>query len=447
MDTERSSSTNSNTSRDQELLPCNSKLDPEKAPLEDDLPPVDGGFHAWMFLAASTMIEALVWGFAFSFGVFESYYRDSDLLKGSHMVAIIGTCATGVAYLSCPVVIVIMILLPRYARWFSTAGCILMCLSLAMGSFSTNTTHLVLSQGVGFGIGGCIAYSPSIMFMSEWFDKRRGLAFGMVWAGSGVSGILFPLVLGKLLDRFGFATTLRICSVLLFVLAAPFLYFHRPRLPISKNIAHHRFNVKFLRNPVFLMYQACNALEAFGFFLPAIYLPTFARSIGASELPASLTVTAYNLASVFGSISMGHLSDRCHALRCITISTIGTVVSIFLLWGFSTNIAVLMVFSVSYGIFAGSFSATWSGMIREVQKVDTRSDATIVFSVIAFGRGIGNVVSGPFSEFLLRVDNWQGQAAGAYGTGYGLLIVCTGLTALASGMCLFARYSKCIKTA
>lgn len=94
MDTERSSSTNSNTSRDQELLPCDSKLDPEKCPLEDDLPPIDGGFHAWMFLAASTMIEALVWGFAFSFGVFESYYRDSDVLKGSHMVAIIGTCAT-----------------------------------------------------------------------------------------------------------------------------------------------------------------------------------------------------------------------------------------------------------------------------------------------------------------------------------------------------------------
>lgn len=93
MDTERSSTTNSTTSRNQELLPCSSKSDPEKTPLEDDLPPIDGGFHAWMFLAASTMIEALVWGFAFSFGVFESYYRNSDL-KGSHMVAIIGTCAT-----------------------------------------------------------------------------------------------------------------------------------------------------------------------------------------------------------------------------------------------------------------------------------------------------------------------------------------------------------------
>lgn len=29
---------------------------------EVQLPPVDSGFHAWMFLAASFVIEGLVWG-------------------------------------------------------------------------------------------------------------------------------------------------------------------------------------------------------------------------------------------------------------------------------------------------------------------------------------------------------------------------------------------------
>ena len=61
---------------------------------QSSLPPIDGGFQAWMFLAASTMVEALVWGFGFSFGVFENYYRNNDQIKGSNMVAVIGTCAT-----------------------------------------------------------------------------------------------------------------------------------------------------------------------------------------------------------------------------------------------------------------------------------------------------------------------------------------------------------------
>lgn len=29
---------------------------------EDGLPPVDGGIQAWLFLTASTVLEALVWG-------------------------------------------------------------------------------------------------------------------------------------------------------------------------------------------------------------------------------------------------------------------------------------------------------------------------------------------------------------------------------------------------
>lgn len=339
--------------------------------------------------------------------------------------------------------ITVMILLPRMARWFSTVGLSIMCLSLAMGSFSTNFAHLVLSQGVGFGIGGCIAYSPSILYMSEWFDKRRGLAFGIVWAGSGLSGVLIPLALEKLLSQFGFRTTLRIFSVLIFVLAAPFLYFHKSRLPVSREVKYSRLNARFLCTRVSIIYQLGNIAEALGFFLPAIYLPTHAHTLGASSFLASLTVTALNLASVFGSVSMGFLSDRCHTLTCVSISTAGTVVSVFLIWGFSTTVPILIVFGVAYGIFAGGYSAIWSGMIREIQKDNPGADATIIFSTIAFGRGVGNVVSGPFSEALIQADSWQGHAVGAYGSGFGLLVVCTGLSAILGGLSVMARCVRC----
>jgi hypothetical protein len=38
------------------------------------LPPVDAGHNAWAFLAAATVIEALVWGLPFSVGVLHSYW-------------------------------------------------------------------------------------------------------------------------------------------------------------------------------------------------------------------------------------------------------------------------------------------------------------------------------------------------------------------------------------
>lgn len=329
-------------------------------------------------------------------------------------------------------------------RWFSTIGLIMMCLSLALGSFSKNVTHLVLSQGVGFGIGGCIAYSPSILYMDEWFVNRKGLAFGITWAGSGISGIIFPIGLEKLLARFGFETTLRVISVIMFVLAAPFLYFHRPRLPVSKSVAYNRLNFRFVYDKTFIFYQLSNIMEAIGFFLPGIYLPSHARSIGASDFVSSLTVTLLNLASVFGSVTMGHLADRYHAITCITISTVGSTLSLFFLWGFASTIPTLLVFSFAYGLFAGSYSATWAGITREVRHVNPSADATIIFGLIAFGRGIGNVVSGPFSEALVKVDPWVGSAIGAYGSGYGLVIMCAGISAFMSGLCIFAHYFKVI---
>ena len=85
------------------------------------------------------------------------------------------------AYLPTTIIIAVMFMFPRARRWFSTAGFVLMSLALGLGSFSQNATHLVMSQGVAYGIGGCLAYTPSILFMSDWFVKKKGLAFGIVW--------------------------------------------------------------------------------------------------------------------------------------------------------------------------------------------------------------------------------------------------------------------------
>ncbi|KAJ5503739.1 Major facilitator superfamily domain general substrate transporter [Penicillium fimorum] len=423
------------TSRSTSFIPSDQQSDSRIILDDEKLPPVDGGVQAWLFLMASAMLEALVWGYAFAFGIFQDYYSTHAPFKGSDNIAVIGTCAMGIAYLVAPLAIVLMILVPKIARWVSTIGVVIMCLSLALSSFSTNIMHLILSQGIGFGIGGCFAYTPTILFMSEWFDKRRGLAFGIVWAGSGVSGIIFPLAIQWLLNQYGIEATLQISSVTLFILAVPFLYFHRPRLQTTE-IAYHRLNFHFLYDKVFIIYQLGNTLEAIGFFLPTIYLPTYARTLGASDYMASLTVILVNLFTVFGSVIMGFLSDRYHVTTCILMSTVGTSFS----FGVSPTLPPpLYVFCIAYGLLAGGFSSTWAGVSNEVQKANPLADATVIFPFMETGRGIGNVVSGPLSEALLKADSWKGHALGAYGTGYGTLVVCTGATALVGGLSVVAR--------
>lgn len=243
----------------------------------------------------------------------------------------------------------------------------------------------------------------------------------------------------SLLDKFGYKTTLRAWAVTLFVLTSPLLYFVKPRVPLSQNTSTRRIDFSFLKTKIFGILQVCNIIEALGFFLPSIYLPSYARTIGASSVQTALTVVIFNVASVFGCVAMGSIVDKYHVTTCIMISTIGSTIGIFIIWGFSVTLAPLYIFCIIYGFFAGSFTSTWPGIMREVQKKKNSAEPGMVFACLAAGRGIGNVVSGPLSEALVRGMPWKDHAGFAYGTGYGPLIVFTGITAFLGGASVLGR--------
>lgn len=69
--------------------------------------------------------------------------------------------------------------------------------------------QLLLSEGVGFALGGVMLYWPAMSFLPEWFVARRGFANGTIFAGTGAGGLVFPFILEGLLNRYSLATTLR----------------------------------------------------------------------------------------------------------------------------------------------------------------------------------------------------------------------------------------------
>lgn len=352
-------------------------------------------------------------------------------------------------YLGIPFIMVIQRLYPRQTRFAPIVGLLVMCVALALSSFSLNTTHLIATQGILYAVGGSISYCPCIMYMDEWFVKRRGLAYGVMWSGTGLAGFVLPLVFQALLGKYGFRTTLRAWSLALFVLTLPLASFIKPRLPHAATRHINPLKLGFAYSRAFLLFQLANVCQALGFFLPGIYLPSYARgALGASTVRSALTVLLVNVASVFGCVAMGFLSDRAHVTTCFLISAGGTAMGTFFLWGFSTDLAVLYVFCIVYGFFAGSYTSAWSGVMRQVTSGPssdrgsgggTSFDPAMVMGVLSAGRGIGNIVSGPLSEALLHGMPWKGQAAAGYGTGYGTLIVFTGTTALAGGATFMFR--------
>lgn len=73
------------------------------------------------------------------------------------------------------------------------------------------------------------------------------------------------------------------------------------------------------------------------------------------------------------------------------------------------------------------------------RKKSLQADPTMVFACLAAGRGIGNAACGPLSEALIKGLPWKDQASFEYGSGYGTLIVFTGVTPLFGGASILDR--------
>ena|SRR2546423_11133883 len=140
-------------------------------------------------------------------------------------------------------------------------------------------------------------------------------------------------------------------------------------------------------------------------------------------------VSLLNTASVPGVVLLSALCDRTTVTNVIFISALGSTLSIFLFWGFSTSLSFMIVFALLYGFFAGGFTSTYAGTVKELRRVSTGSDLGSIFGLLSAGRGIGNVICGPISETLLGQEYWDGKALFAYGSAYGPLITFTGITA------------------
>lgn len=79
-----------------------------------------------------------------------------------------------------PVWFTMLQMFPPLKLWAAPVGFTVMFLAILLSSFATNVTQLIASQGVAYGIGASLSYSPTIVFMNEWFVRRKGLAFGIM---------------------------------------------------------------------------------------------------------------------------------------------------------------------------------------------------------------------------------------------------------------------------
>ncbi|KAL1742539.1 major facilitator superfamily domain-containing protein [Schizophyllum fasciatum] len=373
---------------------------------ERTLPPADKGIQAWLFLLAAFVVEAIVWSFPFTYGVFlESYLSDPTYATQSHassLLPLIGTISSGIMYCAGTILHPAIVRYPHMRRPAVWVGAALCSVSLFGASYTTQIAALFGLQGVVYAIGGSLLYFSTIFYMNEWFYRLRGTASGIVFAGTAAGGLILPLVFPPLIANYGAPKTLRIFSIAIACMLLPIMPFIKGRLPPRVyGPAPRASNRGWLKNPSFWLYTAVNLIQGFGYFMPVVWLPTFASDLSLSSLKSAAALAALNGASVVGGLIMGYLSDHFNAWLLALGSLVATALATFILWGaFGYTFAGLIAFGIAYGIVAGSFSSLWISFARMYAKEEPGL-ATTLFGYICLGRGIGNVLSTPIATALI----------------------------------------------
>ena len=119
----------------------------------------------------------------------------------------------GVIYFVSPVAVLALQRWPYRRLLITVLGLALIVIGLISASFATCVSDLIVSQGVLYGIGGALLYNPFVFYLDEWFIARKGLAFGILWAGTGIGGMVVPVVMEWSLGKYGFRMTLRMWAV------------------------------------------------------------------------------------------------------------------------------------------------------------------------------------------------------------------------------------------
>jgi MFS family permease len=84
---------------------------------------------------------------------------------------------------------------------------------------------------------------PSCRLVSQWFDRHRGLALGLMMCGVGFGALIMPSVAQYLIVSFGWRSTFSIVGSAILLFTVPILVKFLKDKPESTVLAHDRDSI------------------------------------------------------------------------------------------------------------------------------------------------------------------------------------------------------------
>jgi MFS family permease len=278
------------------------------------------------------------------------------------------------------------------------------------------------------GLGGAFINTPCVSSIGHFFLLKRGNATGIAMTSGSIGGIIFPLMLQRLLPSLGFPWATRILGFILATLLgiANLLVRSRlPRKPMGSFISVAP-DLTVFKDPPFALVSLGIFLMEWGIFVPLTFGTSYATSHGHSSSFGFQIIAVLNAGSFFGRYFAGMVADMIGRVNTLILSIVLCIITCFALWlpaGDST--AMLVIFAVIFGFVSGSNLSLSPVCVGQMCKTEHYGR---YFSTCWMFVAFGTLTALPIG----------GQILIANGGSYTGLIIFAGLSYTAAAACLIA---------
>jgi MFS family permease len=288
-------------------------------------------------------------------------------------------------------------------RWTVISGTLMIGVGL---SISTIGTPWALWIGHGLfmgliGLGGINA--PMYIYVSRWFDRRRGSALALISSGSYLAGALWPPLFERAIAGFGWRQTMLCYAVAEIVVIVPLaaIYFRHPPellLPASASGTGGKQTLLFglPRNLVFAMMCGAGVLCCLPMAMPQGHLVAFCTDIGISRSIGALMLSVLLGTAFLSRQIWGVISDRIGGLATVLVGSAWQAASMasFL---FTQNEVGLFTVAAAFGL---GFSGIIPAYVLALRELFPASEASWRIPTFLMFSGSGMAAGGWLAGLL-----------------------------------------------
>ncbi|EXK24170.1 hypothetical protein FOMG_19091 [Fusarium oxysporum f. sp. melonis 26406] len=361
----------------------------------------DGGVQAWLTVAGSSACLFVSFGWVNCIGVFQDYYLVYQLQAYTES-EVSWIPSLQVFFMLCGGPFVGKLFDDYGPRHLLSAGAILHVIGLMMASISKTYYQILLSQAVCSAIGASMVFYPAISSVSTWFSQKRGIALGIVAAGSSLGGVIFPIIVVHLIPQLGFAWAMRVCAFVILALLIFANFTVKSRIKPTKRSFSLIAFLRPLKDPVFLLLTSAVFFFFWGMFIPFTFIVVAAREQGMSPRLASYLVPILNAGSVIGRTVPNAVADKAGPFNVMVGMSFFTTILVLVLWLLATGNAAIVLFAALFGIGSGAgigLTPMLCAHIAPVNEIGTFTGTVFAFASLAALTG------SPIGGQLISLDN------------------------------------------